>query len=81
MCRISKASDASKLPLEWYLARVGKRIKRINGNPKCKEQHCIDARTTGLIVHSKLFAEYLHVMQERRNYRYGDMEITILNPA
>lgn len=81
MCRISKTPSEKKQPLQWYLDRVGKRIKRINGNPKCREKHCVEAQTTGLIVHSKDFAEYLHVMQEHRNYRYGDMGITVLNPA
>jgi hypothetical protein len=79
MCRLTKPTAHEKQTLAWFLERVGKRIKRLNGNRKCVKEHCIEARTSGLVVHSKVFAEYLWEVQEYQHYRYGDMDIVIIS--
>lgn len=76
----SKKIPGTKHPLQWYIDRIGKRIKRVHGcGVKCKHESCKESRTTGLIVHNKLFAEYLFVMQEEQKYRYDDMELQVIN--
>lgn len=66
-------------PIEWYYDRIGKRIKRISGSFGGRNVIDDAAKTTGLIVHNKDFAEYLHILQEEQKFRYDDMDVEVLN--
>lgn len=75
MCKVKKNAPGVIQSLTWFYDRVGKDIIRVNGNKKCKRQPCIEARSTGLRVHSRDFAEYLFEVQEYMHYRYDDIEV------
>lgn len=67
-----------KHPLPWYLERVGKRIKRAEGNIRPRDSRWKRDKGDGIFIHNKVFAEYLFELQEEQGYRYEEFNITTI---
>lgn len=60
-------TNSPKLPLDWFLKRVGKRILRCSGGDLDSSSY-----TEGLVILFKVHAEYLFECQDR-GYRYEEL--------
>jgi len=56
--------------LDWYLARVGKRIFR--DETTCHCQHCTDVLNNGVVIRDREHAYYIHMAGGELGINYRD---------
>lgn len=61
--------------LKWFTNRIGKRIFRLTDTKCCDS--CQKVLTDGLIVHSKMSAQYLYDCQNEMDLYYADKKLKI----
>lgn len=63
-------SNNNPHPLEWFIARIGKRVYRTKSSCPCRICALVGVR--GLIISSEMHADYLFTIQNETELTYFD---------